>query len=287
MPSPAREPLHDDATGGTLAVMLRVLAVDDEVPALDDLRHMLHKNPLIEHVSAASDANQALSDLGRRRRSGEPLDAVFLDIRMPGLDGVDFARVLTDRSQPPQIVFVTAVPDRAVEAYEVCAIDYLLKPLREERVAKTVQRLAEVAQRTIQPATPREECSVSDEPDADEMIPIELGGRTRFVPRSEVRYAEAQGDYVRLHAADGSFLVRIPLAELAHRWSEAGFVRIHRSVLVSARYVRELHMDSGKTVVDVDGHRLPVSRRHLSQVRTRLIRSFFAEGESDRPAVGT
>jgi DNA-binding LytR/AlgR family response regulator len=107
----------------------------------------------------------------------------------------------------------------------------------------------------------------------DPTIPVELAGTTRMLPRSAVRWVEAQGDYARLHTADGSHLVRVPLATLAERWADAGFVRIHRSYLVQQRLIDELRLANSGYVVVIDGTELPVSRRHTRDLKDRLVRS--------------
>ncbi|MET9110540.1 LytR/AlgR family response regulator transcription factor, partial [Streptomyces zhihengii] len=106
---------------------------------------------------------------------------------------------------------------------------------------------------------------------AGEQIPVELGGVTRFVPVDEITYVEAQGDYARLHTADGSHLVRIPLSTLEERWASRGFVRIHRSHLVALGRIDELRLDAGATSVRVGAAELAVSRRHARQLRDLLM----------------
>jgi DNA-binding LytR/AlgR family response regulator len=106
----------------------------------------------------------------------------------------------------------------------------------------------------------------------DEVIPVELAGVTRMLPRSSVRWVEAQGDYARLHTSDGSHLVRVPLATLAERWSDSGFVRIHRSYLVQIKLIGELRLVNSGYVVVLDGIELPVSRRHTRDLKDRLVR---------------
>jgi DNA-binding LytR/AlgR family response regulator len=242
----------------TEPLTLRVLAVDDEAPQLDELAYLLRADDRVASVATASDAAEALRVL----RDGAT-DVVFLDIRMPGLDGLELARVLRRFAEPPSIVFVTAHEDRAVDAFELGAADYLLKPLRGERLAESLRRV--VAARVAAPAT-------APAVDTDEVIPIELAGTTRLLPRSEVRWVEAQGDYARLHTADSSHLIRAALTALADRWADAGFVRIHRSYLVSVRRITELRLTGSGYVVIVDGRELPVSRRHTRELKERLVR---------------
>ncbi|WP_019630847.1 LytR/AlgR family response regulator transcription factor [Actinomadura atramentaria] len=245
--------------------MLRVLAVDDELPALEELTYLLREDPRVGDVTGANEAAGALRGLSRMLAAGERLDAVFLDVRMPGLDGLDFSRLLTGFAAPPKVVFVTAHDDCAVTAYELGAVDYLLKPVRRERLAEAVRRVAGAA------APPGDAPAEDDE---DELIPVDLGGRTRLVPRRSVTHVVAHGDYVRLHTAESRYLVRMPLAALERRWEEAGFVRIHRSTLVACAHITELRFDGGRALVQVGDALLPVSRRHTRQVRDLLVRGF-------------
>lgn len=193
----------------------------------------------------------------------EPVDVLFCDIQMPGLDGLDLARVLARFSHRPHLVFVTAYERHAIEAFDLRAIDYVMKPVRPERLAEAVRRVVEVGGR------PAETSAAPD----DETIAVELGGVTRFVQRSSVRFVEAHGDYARLHTATSSHLVRIPLTTLEERWADAGFVRIHRSTLVSLAHVDEIRMDGGRCAVRLGERVLQVSRRHTRQLRDRLVRA--------------
>jgi DNA-binding LytR/AlgR family response regulator len=238
---------------------LVVLAVDDEPPALDELAYLLNADGRVAHVHRAGDATEALRVL----RDTE-VDAVFLDIRMPGLDGMELARILRRFARPPAIVFVTAYDDGAVDAFDLGVTDYVRKPVRAERLGESLRRVAGLRLApTPAPVAP------SDEP----AIPVELAGTTRMLPRSSVRWVEAQGDYARLHTSDASHLVRVSLATLAERWADAGFVRIHRSYLVQIRLISELRLTGSGYVVAVDGIELPVSRRHTRELKDKLIRA--------------
>lgn len=237
--------------------MLRVLVVDDEVPALADLVYQLGQDPRVGTIRTASSGADALRALEQ-----EQLDAIFLDIRMPGLTGLELAKVLARFAQAPPIVFVTAHDDHAVDAFELDVLDYLLKPVRPERLAEAVRRVEEKSRAAPAPARETD----------DETISVELGGVTRFVQRSEVRYVEAHGDYARLHTGTTSHLVRVPLATLEERWKQAGFVRIHRRLLVSLAHVTEVRTEAGRCTVRVDGTELQVSRRHTPELRDILVR---------------
>lgn len=230
---------------------LRALVIDDEEPARAELEFLLADDPRVGEVDQAASAGQALRILGERS-----VDVVFCDIKMPGLDGVELARVVGRFADPPRIVFVTAYDDRAVDAFELGAIDYLLKPVRAERLDAAVRRVVSAA--AEQPV------------DEDETIAVDLAGVTRFVRRSQIRWVEAQGDYARLHTDSGSHLLRSTLAELESRWTDAGFVRIHRSTLVSLAHIEEVRAVDGRYVVRVGPDELQVSRRHARDLRERL-----------------
>lgn len=234
-----------------------VLAVDDEPPALRELAHLLSSDPRVDQVLTASDGAGALRLLEDR-----DVDIVFLDIRMPGLSGLELARVLARFRRPPAVVFVTAYDDHAVDAFELQAVDYVMKPFRPERLAAALDRALEQVNGSV----------ANDPEPPDESIPVELGGVTRFVRRKDIIFVTAQGDYARLHTAQGSHLLRVPLSSLEERWADAGFVRIHRSHLVALPHVEEVRSDEGRYSVVVGGQVLAVSRRHTRQLRDLLVK---------------
>lgn len=254
--------------------MIHVLAVDDEVPALEELAYLLRRDHRVAEVRTASDGAQALLDIDRALAAGRPLDAVFLDIGMPGLDGIAIARVVSRFARPPRVVFVTAHDDCAVDAFSLHAADYVLKPVHPERLAEAVRRVVDDAPGaggTTAAASPPDDEASEPAGSSDEVISVELAGVTRFVRRSDILYAEAHGDYARLHTPSGAHLVRTSLIALEERWADAGFVRIHRTHLVALREVRELRVEAGRACVRVGKELLPVSRRHLRQVRDLLV----------------
>ncbi|MFG2116058.1 LytR/AlgR family response regulator transcription factor [Streptomyces sp. NPDC048718] len=277
--------------------MLRVLAVDDEAPALGELLYLLRADPRVRSAEGASDAAEALRRIGRAVDAGpasgpdgrsdggsdggpdgdetDAVDVVFLDIHMPGLGGLDLARLLGGSARPPLIVFVTAHEGFAVQAFDLEAVDYVLKPVRRERLAEAVRRvhdLVQAAGRAAAPTVPTAAAGAERPDRTPEQIPVELGGVTRFVPVDDIAYVEAQGDYARLHTDQGSHLVRIPLSTLEERWAARGFVRIHRSHLVALGRIDELRVDSGATSVRVGAAELAVSRRHARELRELLMR---------------
>ncbi len=244
---------HAPQPAGVPPTLLRILVVDDEKPALDELGWLLDRDPRVGSVRTAGSAAEAL-----RLLQEQDIDAVFSDIRMPGLTGLELAQVLRRFRAPPRVVFVTAYDEHAVEAFELDVVDYLLKPVRESRLAEAVRRVVEAG-------VPAAETT-------DDAIAVELAGVTRFVRRSDVRYVEAQGDYTRLHTPAGNPLIRVPLATLEEEWGQLGFVRIHRSHLVALAHVSEVRSDGGRVTVVVDGEELTVSRRHTRELRDLLVR---------------
>ena len=225
-----------------MTTTLSVLAVDDEAPALDELVYLLRNSAVASHVRAVSSATDAL-----RHLHDEHFDVVLLDIAMPGMDGLELARVVAQFSHPPAIVFVTAHEEHALAAFDVGGSGYLLKPVTQERLVTALRRVA----------LPRQE----DHPDDGvlETIPVEIGTLTKMVSRDEVSWAESSGDYVRLHLRDGTrHLVRLPMSLLEEHWRDHGFARIHRSYLVSLREITR-----GEDVAGPHGRR----RRHLRPSR--------------------
>ena len=260
--------------------LLRALVVDDEAPAAAELAWLLEQDERIGQVRTVHSGADALRALDGA--SGAPADVIFCDIRMPGLDGMELARVLGRFAQPPQIVFVTAYGDHALGAFDVSATDYVMKPVRPQRLADAVRKVQERLGATLATSgaaaeTPEVAGAASGgagtaAAESDETIPVELGGITRFVQRSEILYVQAQGDYARLHTAEGSHLVRISLTHLEERWAAAGFARIHRSTLVSLPGLTQVRTERGRCVVVLGETELQVSRRHTRELRDRLLR---------------
>ena len=230
--------------------MVNVIVADDEQPAVEELAFLLRRDARIGTIHRASGGAEALRILDTH-----PVDALFLDIHMPSLSGLDIARVIAEYAHPPAVVFVTADEDRALEAFDLRAVDYLLKPVRTERLAESVRRI----------------CELMEGPTAaPELITVDQGGISRMIRRDDVRYVQAQGDYARLHTSEASYLIRIPLNDLERQWAEAGFLRTHRSYLVAMDQVRKVRIGAGRASLYVGDAELPVSRRHLPDVREKL-----------------
>jgi DNA-binding LytR/AlgR family response regulator len=230
--------------------MVNVVIADDEFPAVEALAYLLSRDPRIENIYKAMSGAEAL-----RALENHDVDALFLDIHMPALSGLDIARVISRFSRPPAVVFVTADEDQALQAFELAAVDYLLKPVRPERLAESVRRICEL---------------IEDGDTKPEVITVDQGGITKMIRRDEIKYVQAQGDYARLHTAEASYLIRVPLNDLEQQWEDAGYLRIHRSYLVAMNQVQQVRLTAGKASVLINGAELPVSRRHLPAVRDKL-----------------
>ncbi len=254
--------------------MIRVLAVDDERPALEDIGRLLSDSSLVSDVVLADGGAEAL-----RRIADERFDVVFLDVRMPGIDGLELANLLTQFADPPALVFVSAYEDGAVGVFEhdLRPIDYLMKPVSRARVEQALQRAlgAQEAggraggQRATSPELPSVPVGMTDE-----IIPVEhqRGGATRLLDRSTVLFVQAEGDYVRIHADSGRYLVRVALSDIEQRWGAFGFVRVHRSYVANLRRATEIRPEFGGavTIVMADGSTVPVARRQVADLRRRL-----------------
>ena len=233
--------------------MIRALIVDDEAPARSELRYLLAAHPDVQVVGEAASAPEAL-ELARDLR----YDVVFLDVEMPGLTGLEAAPLVHERSDPPAIVFVTAHAEYAVDAFAVEAFDYLLKPVDPDRLARVVERLRE---RTMENAAPVEK------------IPVVAGGGTELLDFDQIHYAQADGDYSRIHTYDRAYLCTASLGELADRLP-GGFARIHRSYIVNLAKVAAVRRASPDRfrvqLADAARTELDVARRQSRQLRERL-----------------
>jgi DNA-binding LytR/AlgR family response regulator len=243
---------------------LTVLAVDDELPALRDLARLLRASATVQAVDTAASAGEALAKLGQ-----QAYDALFLDVRMPEVDGVELARVLRRFARPPAVVFVTAYEDAAIDAFQVRALDYLLKPVARRRLEEALGRVP----RRAAPADPTVRTEHLEPAELD-VVPAQnlRGGGLRLVPRSSIYYVEASGDYVRLVADDGRFLLRGHLLDFEQRWRRHGFVRVHRRYLANLGRATEVrpHLNGTASLVFTADVAIAVSRRQAAQLARRL-----------------
>jgi two-component system response regulator AlgR len=243
-------------------VRLNALIVDDEPPARERLKRLLDEIDEVAVIGEASNGHEAL-DLCARL---DP-DVVLLDVRMPGMDGIEAARHLTALPEPPAVIFMTAHDEHALEAFETHAVGYLLKPVRKEKLARALRHAARIAGQqlsrlaeTVQLGRRRAQ------------ICTRLGAELRLIPLADVYYFSADQKYVTVRHAGGTDLIDESLRALAAEFSP-DFVRIHRNSLVALAHVRGIERTpEGHYVVrlkDCDDA-LPVSRRHAAQVLRQI-----------------
>jgi two-component system, LytTR family, response regulator len=248
---------------------LRVLVVDDEPLARRRLVALLRRRPEVGRITEAEDGDAALAAL----RHGD-VDVAFLDVQMPGRDGIAVARAI-GAGQLPVVVFVTAFDQYAVTAFELAAVDYLLKPFDDERFGEAFDRASRrLAGDSL--ATFRDRLAAllggasSNAPASAGHITVEKSGRMVVLSLTEVDWVRAAGNYVELHARGDTYLLRGTLARAADRLPSPPFLRTHRAVLVNAD--RIAHIDTLATgehsVVLRDGTRLPLSRRYRRRLPT-------------------
>ncbi|MFC3450812.1 LytR/AlgR family response regulator transcription factor [Amycolatopsis speibonae] len=248
-----------------MAPGLRVLAVDDMPAALDRICRLLRESPDVTEVCAAEDPLSALKMI-----QAAHFDAVFIDISMPGMNGIDMGGLLAKLTDPPVIVFVTAYDEHAADAYDLGAVDYLRKPASPDRVAAALRRVIRIL--------PSTEPARSLVPDSLAAVPVESRGRTRYIKRREVVFVEACRDTVKLHTFSGIHPARMSISQLAESWEDAGFVRTHRSFLAAIGAITELRSDpTGGLVAHTELGDVPISRRHARTVRERLFRAANTE----------
>ena len=240
------------------------VVVDDEPPARAELCYLLRQSPRVGEVLEAEDASGAMDLLARR-----PADVLFLDIQMPGLDGLQVAELVAAMPDPPPVVFVTAFEQHAVEAFHLAAFDYLLKPIRADRLNLTLERLA---------LTARLARSKGQEgPEAlslDDRLAATHRGHIVLLSVADIRVAEVSGERVALITAEGRYLARLRIQELEDRLARQGFMRVHRHYLVNLRHVTAVESFVNNTyllrLAGVSELAVPVSRRHGPQLRAAL-----------------
>jgi two-component system, LytTR family, response regulator len=250
----------------------RVAIVDDERPARDRLRQLLKDRPEFEIVGEAANGKQALGLLQDERP-----DLVFLDVQMPQMSGLDVCHALGDEHLP-RIIFVTAFDQYALQAFEVHAVDYLLKPFDRDRFERALAHaLLQLRGATAHTPDPHLLAFLAELKTA-RTRPVRLAfkseGRVIFVRTDEIHWLEAEGNYVKLHAASGAHLLRETLTSLEEQLVSERFMRISRSVIVSLDRIKEIQplFYGDHVVILLDGTKLTLSRTHKDKLEKLLER---------------
>jgi two-component system, LytTR family, response regulator len=255
-------------------VRLSVLVVEDEPLAREGLKLLLGRQPQVESVSEARNGREAIALIREQK-----LDLVFLDVQMPRTDGFAVVHAVRAERMPP-VIFVTAHDQYAIRAFEIAAIDYLLKPVTEERFALAFQRaIARLQGAAHEDATKQVLVmldAIANPPRQLERFAVRSGENTIFVPVNEVDWIEAFQNYVRLHAGPATYLLHVPMNTIESVLDSNRFLRIHRSHIVNVQRIARLwSIAHGQYIVELkSGQRLQSGRTYSERIRHALTNPF-------------
>ena len=239
---------------------MRVLIVDDEKLARDRLRELLNEIGGHTVVGEGMNGNEAVE-----KSAALNPDVVLTDIRMPGMDGLEAAMHLMGMENPPMVIFTTAYDQHALHAFEVNAVDYLLKPIRKDRLAAALDKAKKLTLQQLQEIN-----QAQDSPQARTHISVHLRGNIRLVPVQDILYFMADSKYVTVRTTAEEHLIEDSLVNLEKEFGEKVFLRIHRNALVATDYIKGIEKSTaGNWQVALKGleKKLDVSRRHAAAVR--------------------
>ena len=235
---------------------MRAMVVDDEAPARSELKYLLEESGRVDLIVEATSAREAVEKLMEVR-----VDVMFLDISMPKTNGMQLAEALHKLKNPPQVVFVTAYSEYALDAFGVDATDYLMKPVETDRLAQALDKIVE----HIKPL---------NLPVSVERIPVVKSGSKVLVPIDQIRFIEAKDDYSCIYTEADRFLSTISLQKLEDRLVGHGFFRIHRSYIVNLEYVADVEVISAGilqlTIQGFEDKHISVSRRRVVALKRAL-----------------
>jgi two-component system, LytTR family, response regulator len=245
---------------------LKLLIVDDEPLARERIREMLRADPQIEVIGDCSNGDDAI----RAVRASRP-DLLLLDIQMPGTDGFGVLEAL-EPDEIPCVIFITAYDQYAVKAFEVYALDYLLKPFDRERFTKAIERAKQhVLKERTESLNDRVLAvlnEIKNKPEYLERLVIRTNGHIFFIKTEEIDWLEAEGNYVRLHSGKESYLLRDAISSLENQLDPKKFLRIHRSAIVNINRIQELQpwFHGEYRVILQDGVQLTLSRSYRDKL---------------------
>jgi two-component system, LytTR family, response regulator len=254
---------------------LRVLIVDDEPLARQRLEDLLRHEERVDIVGMADNGLTAIESI----RSLRP-DLVFLDVQMPGKTGLEVVREIGASGMPP-VIFVTAFDQYALQAFDVSAIDYLVKPFDDERFEQAISRarrmieleeIGDLRERLMSLLEGKPSVGVQPKSTYLERIPVEMPGKVRVVPVADIQYFTASGPYMELHTAERTHLIRASIQSLEEQLDPAKFLRIHRSIIVRLDLIDTFIRGAGGDyeVVLKTGARLKVSRSRREELERRI-----------------
>ena len=235
--------------------MIKAIIVDDEAPARSELRFLLDETGQVEVVAEAANVREAIE---RLKEKGA--DVMFLDIQMPGANGLQLAEALGRLKFPPAIVFVTAYSEHATKAFDVSAVDYLVKPVETDRLLKALAKIKHYT-------------AVYAKSGQIERIPVEKSGKKMLIAVNTIRYIMARDDYSYLHTEQDRYLSTVSLAQLEAKLEPHGFFRVHRRYLVNLSCIEEVTPVNGGTLLLTltgEDEKIPVSRRRVASLKKAI-----------------
>jgi two-component system LytT family response regulator len=250
--------------------MIHAVVADDELLARQKLRQLLREEPEVDVIGESATATETIELV----RLAQP-DLLFLDIRMPGMDGFDIIETLT--SQPgvamPRIIFTTAYDTYALRAFEIHAVDYLLKPFTLERLHSALENARQQLQVSKQSSTREDEAKANGDRYTKRIV-FKSRGRILFLAVSEIRWIGAEENYVRICTQSETHLLRETMSRLEERLDPQMFLRVHRSSIVNLQYVKEVRtdVDGECMVILANGQKVAMSRSYRSRIQDWLHR---------------
>ena len=248
---------------------IRTLIVDDESLARERIRDMVATDPEIEIIGDCANGKEAIKAISKLKP-----DLIFLDVEMPGIDGFEVLQSL-EPQQMPAVIFVTAYDQYAVRAFEIYALDYLLKPFDRERFERSLGRAKQQLLRTADSMSERILSALEEiktRPVHLERLVIKMNGHVFFIKTEEIDWLEAEGNYVRLHAGKESYLLRDTISALETQLDPKRFLRVHRSAIVNIDRIQELQpwFHGEYRIILREGVQLTLSRSYREKLHELL-----------------
>ena len=252
---------------------IKVLVVDDEFLGRERIRSLLSEHADIKIVGECVNGREAVEAIQNLKP-----DLVFLDVQMPKIDGFEVVEIIGTENMPA-VIFVTAYDEYAIRAFEINAVDYLLKPFDKERFEKAVERAKREIKTQESPTEIRENLrellkEVKTEPQFLKRIPVKSANGTTFVPTEEIDWISASGHYLELHIGNETHLIREKLSVIETKLDPRIFMRIHRSTIVNVDRIESLHpiFNGDQLVILKNGRELNLRRNYYDELMTRLMK---------------
>ncbi len=235
---------------------MKILVVDDEPLALQRLKQLLAEIDSVSTIYLANNGLEAIESC----QDYQP-DLLLMDIRMPGMDGLEAAQHISQTAKPPAIIFTTAFDEYALKAFDVSAVGYLLKPVRAKALAEAIEKAKKLNQVQLN--------AIKSQQQGRSNITAKISGNVKLVPVVDILYFQAELKYVTVKHLNGETIIEDTLKELQKEFSDQ-FVRVHRNAIVAKKFIRGIHRDNkghAFVLVGDDEIKLEISRRHMSEVK--------------------